>query len=324
MKARQLIIPILLLLLSSSCQNLVKQKNNYINYHMNVISAEKLISEEKYEEALKLYGNIFKDYSFIFLRDYKITSQLSIYTGQYDKGLSYINKAIIAGWELDSIKTNKFFLKNLTRSQWKTIELKYDSLHQIHLEKINPKIRNQVEAMYQKDQELAYNIYLIESEDEQQKYITEYFSPHSENQLKKLLEIIQDSGYPGELLIGNDYWMSTILSHHNSISQSFVKKDTSYSFIKPKLYTALNKGQISPYEFAMIEDWRLAVIFENNVAGYGFLNSPQLETIEKTDENRNNIGLRSVDLRNKLVDIERKTGLNLFLPNWIDGKIKIN
>ena len=39
------------------------------------------------------------------------------------------------------------------------------------------------------------------------------------------------------------------------------------------------------------------------------------------DELRHAIGLRPVALRNKLIDIESKTGINLFLPDWVKGKI---
>tara|TARA_R110000744_G_scaffold152199_9_gene266076 strand:+ start:2298 stop:2483 length:186 start_codon:yes stop_codon:yes gene_type:complete len=39
--------------------------------------AEELISQEKYEDALTQYEKLFNEYDFIFLRDYKIASQIS-------------------------------------------------------------------------------------------------------------------------------------------------------------------------------------------------------------------------------------------------------
>lgn len=39
--------------------------------------SEDLISQEKYEDALTQYEKLFNEYDFIFLRDYKIASQIS-------------------------------------------------------------------------------------------------------------------------------------------------------------------------------------------------------------------------------------------------------
>jgi hypothetical protein len=139
----------------------------------------------------------------------------------------------------------------------------------------------------------------------------------------ELIKILDDQGYPGEQLIGNNYWMSTILSHHNSISKEYVNQDTLYNFIKPKLIKAIENGQISPYEFAMIDDWYIAVNSGRTQTGYGFLNPPLSSTLTETNKLREKIGLRTIELRNKLVDVENETGINFYLPDWIKGKIKV-
>jgi hypothetical protein len=80
---------------------------------------------------------------------------------------------------------------------------------------------------------------------------------------------------------------------------------------------------MSPYEFALIDDWQKAVASERTVPGYGFLISPKKSTLLETNQLRYKIGLRSIELRNKLVDVEKKTGMNFYLPDWIKGKINI-
>ena len=106
-----------------------------------------------------------------------------------------------------------------------------------------------------------------------------------------------------------------ILSHHNSISVSYNSKDTIYEQIKPKLLNALKKGEISPYELAQIEDWRMAALNDHELTSFGFIGKiPSNTEFDLVNKNRAEIGLRSIELRNNLIDIERSTGLNLHLP----------
>lgn len=61
------------------------------------------------------------------------------------------------------------------------------------------------------------------------------------------------------------------------------------------------------------------------MTSFGFLGaisaSAELETV---NENRVSIGLRSVQLRNNLIDIEQATGLNLYIPEeWQKAKITV-
>lgn len=307
----------------NACQNSVDNNINFINYHAQIIKAEESISQEKFEKALNIYDEIIYEYHFIFLRDYKIASQLALYLDKKDKALNYIKKSISGGWELNELKKNKILVTYLNNSDWKKIENEYEYLHSQYLKRINHEIRDNVESMFNKDQEIAFKASQIEDEIEQEKFIIDKFPYHSEKQIKSLIKILNNNGYPGELLVGNNFWMSTILSHHNSIAEDYVRKDTLYNFVKPKLYKALTQGQISPYEFAMIEDWKKAVVSDSKEVNYGFINSPNESNLSEVNENREKIGLRSVELRNNLVDVELKTNMSFYLPDWIEGKIII-
>ena len=43
-------------------------QQNYLNYHNQIIQAEKLIANYEFEEALKVYEQIFNSYDFVFLK----------------------------------------------------------------------------------------------------------------------------------------------------------------------------------------------------------------------------------------------------------------
>ena len=109
--------------------------------------------------------------------------------------------------------------------------------------------------------------------------------------------------------------MSTILSHHNSISIAYNNKDKLYPGLKSELKIALKNGQISPFEFALIDDWYRSCKYDRNRATYGILDLPSQSQISKTNELRENILLRPIELRDALVDIQNKTGMNFYLPD---------
>uniref|UniRef100_UPI0040495718 hypothetical protein n=1 Tax=Fulvivirga sp. TaxID=1931237 RepID=UPI0040495718 len=108
---------------------------------------------------------------------------------------------------------------------------------------------------------------------------------------------------------------------------AYNKADTLFDYVRPKLLDALDKGQISPIEFVLAEDWKVASESNHGEVAYGFL-GPTLntKTAKVANSMRKKIGLRSVELRNQLIDIEEETSIDLYLPRnpWQDGKITIN
>ena len=81
--------------------------------------------------------------------------------------------------------------------------------------------------MLSKNQWKAFGVLLRFIEKGEQRYAHKKFAPHSERQM-------EDYGYPGDRLVGNGFWMSVILSHHNSISKEYLIQDTPYPSVKPK------------------------------------------------------------------------------------------
>ncbi len=93
--------------------------------------------------------------------------------------------------------------------------------------------------------------------------------------------------------------------------------------MKPHLFEAIRTGEMSPYEYALVDDWRIAVSSERKGTGYGYLRPPARSTLNETNRLRERIGLRSIELRNQLVEVEGKTGMDFYLADWVDGAITI-
>jgi tetratricopeptide (TPR) repeat protein len=302
-----------------------KANQNYGNYHQQVMEAEKLLADEKYPEALKVYESLFSNYDFIFLRDYQIVTQLALHLKNHQKALQYLKEGIKAGWDKKSVKKNGYLAPLWKNRQWKSIRKEYASLRNHYQEKLDKPVRKQVKKMFAKDQWQALGALFKFSPKGQDHYAEKKFGPHSKKQVEQLIIILDGKGYPGERLIGNSFWVATILTHHNSISKAYVQKDTLYEFLKPKLLTAISKGQMSPEEFALIDDWYRVVKFNGKEPAYGYLNALSQSELVQVNAVRKKIGLGTVETRNQLIDIEKRTGMNFYLPGnpWVQGKIMI-
>lgn len=296
-----------------------------MDYHKEVIRCEQLISESRFKEAVDGFDSLFNQYDFVFLRDCKLATELCVFENDLELGFRFMRLGISNGWTLKSIKKNKNLKICRDDPAWQSILSEYDSLHKRYLERLNYPLKDQVHEMYKKDQKKALGAFVRIGQKSKIKYAEHKFAPHSEKQLDQLNEILDEYGYPGERFIGNNWKTSTIFSHHNSISVPYNSKDTIYAYLKPKLIVALENGEISLHEIAIIEDWRTAVLNGHNLTSYGFLGAiPNDSVLEIVNKNRAAIGLRSIALRNTLIDIENETGMNLYLPkDWQKGKITV-
>lgn len=240
---------------------------SYTDYHKKTNQAEKLIIDREFREALNVYQSLFDSYEFVFLREYKIATQLALILNNNERAIEFIRLGVTSGWDLNSIKKDKNLSQLKNYSGWELMEKDYNGLRKTYLERLDEHTKTRVHQMYKKDQRKALGAILRIGLKTKEKYALEKFAPHSEGQIQELIEIIKTQGYPGEKLIGNNYWVSTIISHHNSITTEYVKQDTLYGFIRPKLIKAIENGQMSPYEFALIDDWRIAVESERTQLG---------------------------------------------------------
>jgi hypothetical protein len=253
-----------------------------------------------------------------------VASQLALHLRQKEKALTYVREGILTGWEMKSINRNDFLAPLREGQAWKVLEAEYSSLREKYESSLDSKLQERVKKMYSQDQKKALKALFKLSSKSQDRYAENKFAPHSEMQMEELINILNTRGYPGEKLIGNDYWMSTILSHHNSISQNYAKQDTLYPGLQPKLMQALQKGEVSPYELALIDEWRRSTLREDPRIGYAILNPPAHGMAAHSNELRKSVYLRSIETHNSLLDIQEKSGMDFYLPDgWIKGKIEI-
>lgn len=300
---------------------LLLSQPDYFAYHKRVVELEKQIVREQFSEALDGYKALFVDYDFVFKRDYQVAAQLALLASDTLLAGRYFEAAIAQGSHITrtrKIKCLRSLVKHYKTKELKAIQKQY--------EPFNVGVRDTIELMFKADQRLAFRYLFRFGQKAKKKYAERKFAPHSEQQLNALASIIDSIGFPSEKIIGRDTWASTILSHHNSISMQYNTRDTLYLVMRADLRKRLSSGEISPFEFAIIESWRASTVSGDKVATYGYL-GPDItaNNLAHVNKLRKSIGMRSIELRNALIDVQDKFGMDLALPGspWQSGKIEI-
>jgi len=290
-------------------------ENDYFAYHAEVYQAEELIAQQSFTEALNIYRKLFDTYDFIFVRDYKVAIQIAWHLGFEDEAYTYLRFGIAGGWEMKSIKRNKF-LKDLRHHQeWPTLKNQFDSLREVYHQNINQSMRSEVRKMSLRDQRKALGAIFRIGSKSRDRFAENKFAPLNEKRVLRLLEFIDNDGFPGEKLVGYEPWGQGILSRHNSISQAYCKSDTLFPFLKPILVSSIKTGNLSPASLAWIEDWFITVESGWSIGSYGYVNPLNRNEIAKSNEMRKQIGLRKVETRNQLIDLQYKTQMDFYLPS---------
>lgn len=300
-------------------KNRMDKEPDYRNYHAKIVEAEGLIAAERYTEALATYEDLFVNYPFIFRRDYLLSAQVALYLNEKEKAKKLLIQAIKGGYTAKFLGKNTFLTPLIKTMDLKAIEKEHENQREQ-----NKILRSKVKELYSKDQKKALKAIFRLTSKAQDRYAEKKFAPHSEQQIKSFLAIMEEYGYPGEKLIGNEVWMSTILSHHNSISQNYNRKDTLYESYKPLLDKALRKGEISAFSYGLIDEWYRSVVNYEELPTYGILDPPSKGELERTNKRREGIYLRSIEVHNKLIELEEKTGMNFYLNGHPWSKEKIN
>ena len=75
-----------------------------------------------------------------------------------------------------------------------------------------------------------------------------------------------------------------------------------------------------------MEDWKHAVLHQHQSTAFGFVGQLTTQNQDLVNANRARIGLRSLEIRNGLVEIEQETGMDFYLPGhpWQNGKITVS
>lgn len=304
---------ILLTIIPTICSG---QTTNYLDYHNEIIKAEEYIVARQFGESLKIYRKLTDTYAHVFLRDIKVAAQLSAYISDTDNLFCFLEHGMKKGWTLKEIMKRQTLKKFKTDKRWEKLKINQDQFKKEFQNSINLDLRKEVREMLVKDQKRAIRVALTPVKKWREIYTNRKFIPNNRQQVRRINKIIDEVGYPGEKIIGDKSWATVMISHN--------EHDTIYNELRPKLYSAYMRGEISAIEIALIETWRTGVdtgwkdkaflIFEQDAGAVDIVHADSL---------RQRIGLRSVELNNKLIGTEKELGMKFYLSPSHGGLITI-
>jgi hypothetical protein len=292
------------------------QTNNYFDYNNEIIKAEEYIVAGQFIKSIKIYRDLTDAYRHVFLRDIKIAAQLSAYTNDTDNLFYFLEKGMKKGWSSKEIMKTETLKKFKDDSRWKELKDNQDQFEKEFKSSINLKLSMEIKKMFAEDQKRAIRVALTPVKKWRESYTNRKFVPNNRLQVRRINQIIDQVGYPGEKVIGDKSWATVIISHN--------EHDTIYNELQPKLYKSLREGELSPIDLAIIETWRIVVDTDRKEKGFVIWN----ETISKSDEAkadslRQSIGLRNIELNNSLIQKEKELKMKFYLSPFHGGLITV-
>lgn len=307
-------LPILLLTITSIlCSG---QTKNYLEYHNEIIKAEEFIVTRQFNKSLEIYRRLEDKFEHMFLRDIKVAAQLAAYSNDLDNLFHFLEIGMKKGWTSKEIMKIKTFKKFRNDNGWIKLKANQDQFKKEFENSINLQLRTEIKEMFKEDQKRALRVALTPTKKWRERYTNQKFVPNNRVQVRRINQIIDQLGYPGEKIIGDKSWATVIISHN--------EHDTIYSELRPKLYSAFERGELSAIDLAIIETWRIVVDTDRKEKGF-IIWGDEITKSESIKGNslRQSIGLRSIELNNELIQTEKELDMKFYLSPFHGGLITV-
>lgn len=306
----------LVLLIFSSNILSASGPSNYLSYHQAITRAEECIAKRQFAQSLTIYRQLSDEYPFIFLRDCKVAAQIAAHINDHDNLFFFLEIGMRNGWTFKEISKNQHFDKIKADKRWNYLKDHQSTFNAIFFQRLNPSMRAEMKKMFGEDQKRALRVALTPVRKWKERYTNRVFVRNNRIQVRRINDLIDRFGYPGEKIIGDKSWATVIISHN--------EHDTIYQELRPKLYKAFEHGEISAIDLAIIETWRASVntawkdkafvVHESTIGDAEALHADSL---------RQSIGLRNINLNNLLIQMQKELKMNFYLSPFHGGLITI-
>lgn len=310
---------------------------NYIEYQKMVNRIDEDIIANDFRTALNRFDSIYSQYDFIYAKHCIKALQISVVENDSIRADKWLNKSFkqgIPNWYINTNEITKVCLNYSTTQQTKN---NYNDLHQLYKSSLDTTLVKTIADLLDVDRKLThrinegfiplrYTIYYLQ------------WKRNNKKQLKKLKQIIYAYGYPDERLIGLPLDLDSttfadliIFYGCNEIRNSRVQVMLQHCFttkhkvdlkFRQALYKNLEKGYMSPFQYAIISDFMLEYFVQYHDDKYSYTKKEiDLKYIEIIDKNRMTIGLNTweQEKRNTLINREirklNKANFKIMLDN---------
>lgn len=271
---------------------------DYLVYHAGINEAKRALIKENMDDAVGHYYSTFEKFKFAFARDCFNALEVALKIEDEEKIDYFLKRCMIQGVHFEFLDEHPLLSNYRTTDSWFSFLSTKDSLKNVYLESINWKLRDEIIALFTADQEIRdltdkhrFNPFRIGK-------LKRQFEEIDRKLVRRLMEITDEDGFPGEKLIGIDH-----NSMHPKISNSRLSAGMPiviliHHFSQPnipfneELLRAVKSGHLSPDHYAVIADFQHEYSGTKNQGSecYTMRFSPKLD-ISTIDKNRTAIGL---------------------------------
>ncbi len=288
----------IILLFFSTNLSFSQESVDYRDYYEGVNKARKSIVGDSLEQSLTAYKATFEKYEFVFARDCYNALQVASKLGNHDETAYFMQRCLKQGIELEILQEAPFLTDFKTSELWLQVLSVADSLHAHYLSTINTSVREEITSMFTEDQRMRELNYRNRFNPFKKKKLNKEWEELNRQQVKRLIDITNEFGFPGERLIGLDY--GNMHPKINSIGCSagmpivlfihhFSSPNESYNEI---LLDHINTGYLHNEHYAIISDFQHTYGKEKfgKIPCYSQRFNPKV-AIEEINTNREAIGL---------------------------------
>ena len=283
---------LMLLALKFFCVN--SQAQSYLRYYEEVNKAEIAFLDEKYELSDSLFNHAFSLVKRPFYEDYLTAAKNASKLNDTDKTFACLDNGIKRGLTLNRIRKEKKQLTGFLKTDaWKKLKKNYKEERDRYLQTLNLPLRKQIAKMIRQDQRVRVIVLSprrMLKIDKRNYQTLQAIIKENDNQWPGFSQI-------GEITVKNKYDVSrniTLLLLHF--------KDYEVDSLQPVMLKAVLQGEIYPYQYARIIDYKFEWIDNSICQKYGtYLNVPVCDCSEAEAE-RAKIGFEP------LKDYYRKRG----------------
>ena len=288
----------IILLFFSTNLSFSQESVDYRDYYEGINKARKSIVGDSLEHSLTVYKATFEKYEFVFARDCYNALQVASKLGNHDETAYFMQRCLKQGIELEILQEAPFLTDFKTTEQWQHVLSVADSLHAHYLSTIITSVREEITSMFTEDQRMRELNYRNRFNPFKKKKLNKEWEELNRHQVKRLIDITNEFGFPGERLIGLDY--GNMHPKINSIGCSagmpivlfihhFSSPNESYNEI---LIKHINTGYLHIEHFAIISDFQHTYGKEEfgEIQCYSQRFNPKV-AIEEINTNRESIGL---------------------------------
>lgn len=212
-----------------------KEKTKEINYYTFTEEAENYILKRQYAKATEQYIALNKEFPVLFARDIHNAIRCAIFSRDYENTYYWAEKLAKKGVGIKYFDSKIFNLLK-KHKEWNNFSEKYDSIYNEFQSSRNIKLKEEIEKLVQEDQT---NYGLANRKEPKVLFET------TERVTDKLIDLLNDNGYPSEEKIGvytkNDTVINPFPEYHVLIRHAIQQKPQKLEVLNELLNKSIKK-----------------------------------------------------------------------------------